>query len=640
MLEIIAKGKKLDLPLDIQLAITIENPFLLQDRVPIPYSLAFNLPPTLTNLNLFDYPNRLGAYIPGAKKAAIPCVIRFESLSISKGRLELDSFDKDIKVRFVGADMNDVIKNKLFDIDFGRESFPGTYQDTDYTDARNFASSYKAWSTSLAEGSHPNLIAAPIAIESEESFSFYSYINSTFKYTQRGLAPYIDYLYVNAFNPLNANFLFGMVDPEQSVHSMRFTHANIFPAFRVNYLLKNLFNNTLFSNPFSTGHLYQLAVPSLNFDKWVKRSSATVDTTIQNFAMVSNPKPKKTEPYPSTPYVELKSFLPDIAGNDFIKEILKLYCATLTVRKGQYGIILNQDIIKKKPVADYSSRLLDGLSISHHGKQTYFYGYEWSEKYTPDSEFIDVETHYDMVNYAYSIPDSGEYEKLFHITSTDQYILKRAFKNQVEFFMGGSLEELVVEYKVQSKGFHVALEDSSNSFKMRSTIKTMPLNVKTSFRHLEVRRKNIFPEQYIYPEVFNWVVPEWSALDRNARTNDIYLLYYKGFASIHQPNNQPQNPISGQTYPLLSPYGSANQSSLEWDGPAGLLQNYHAAFKEWIEKDKLRVSGNFLLTALDFHQLDITEKVHVNGRNFYFDKIQFTIRYDRIEPAAIDLIEC
>lgn len=62
-------------------------------------------------------------------------------------------------------------------------------------------------------------------------------------------------------------------------------------------------------------------------------------------------------------------------------------------------------------------------------------------------------------------------------------------------------------------------------------------------------------------------------------------------------------------------------------------------FKSWIEKDKIKFSGSFLLSAIDIRDMDITEKVHVDGRNFFIEKLQFTIYNDHISPVMTDLIE-
>src|SRR5690606_21652826 len=118
MLEIIHNGKALNLPPDIQISLTIENPLLKEDRIPTPYSLSFELPRTRNNLEQFGWPDRLASYIHGRYIRTIPVDIRFHSITISKGHLKLTSHLDSLKVTFSGIDYIDGLRNKLYEIDF------------------------------------------------------------------------------------------------------------------------------------------------------------------------------------------------------------------------------------------------------------------------------------------------------------------------------------------------------------------------------------------------------------------------------------------------------------------------------------------------------------------------------------------
>src|SRR5690606_22478205 len=112
MLEIIINGQSLDLPPDIQINLTIENPFVTEDRIPIPYSLSFDLPPTPKNLRLFKYPNRIAT---GFNVGDYDCTIRFQGLNISIGILTVTKFDQRIQANFRGAEVTDYLEKKLFE---------------------------------------------------------------------------------------------------------------------------------------------------------------------------------------------------------------------------------------------------------------------------------------------------------------------------------------------------------------------------------------------------------------------------------------------------------------------------------------------------------------------------------------------
>src|SRR5690606_27976554 len=107
MLQIISNGTALDLPTDIAINMTMENPFMLEDRVPTPYSLTFELPPTPQNLQIFGYPDRIGSYTSSNNyNRSIEVVIRFNGLLIATGALILTEYDRTLKVNFSGVDFN------------------------------------------------------------------------------------------------------------------------------------------------------------------------------------------------------------------------------------------------------------------------------------------------------------------------------------------------------------------------------------------------------------------------------------------------------------------------------------------------------------------------------------------------------
>jgi hypothetical protein len=129
-----------------------------------------------------------------------------------------------------------------------------------------------------------------------------------------------------------------------------------------------------------------------------------------------------------------------------------------------------------------------------------------------------------------------------------------------------------------------------------------------------------------------WIPEEGDGYDkskRNVRSKSISLLLYSGVRKT----------VDGsKDYPFVSPYKNDN-ISLKWDGADGLLNKYHLDFKNWIERTKTKATGTFLLSPLDLNKLVITDKIHVQGRNFFIEKMQYVIRKDKIDPVIIDLVE-
>jgi hypothetical protein len=87
-------------------------------------------------------------------------------------------------------------------------------------------------------------------------------------------------------------------------------------------------------------------------------------------------------------------------------------------------------------------------------------------------------------------------------------------------------------------------------------------------------------------------------------------------------------------------YGERQGSlSLEWEGPYGLINLYHRAYMNYIKAKKKKVRSLFVLKPLDIANLDMSKKIHLRGINFFIERVELTIRQNKIEPAAVELIE-
>src|SRR5690606_35358876 len=146
---------------------TMENPFMLEDRVPTPYSLTFELPPTPRNLQLFGYPDRIGSYTSGnSYNRSIEVVIRFNGLLIATGALILTEYDRTLKVNFSGVDFNSKLKDKMFEVPMDTIQIGGTYNVAEWDNSANYANKYRQWAKTNRyddiSGSDPRFVIAPI----------------------------------------------------------------------------------------------------------------------------------------------------------------------------------------------------------------------------------------------------------------------------------------------------------------------------------------------------------------------------------------------------------------------------------------------------------------------------------------------
>lgn len=617
MLEIKVNKINVDLPSDISIAMTVENPMMAEERLPIPYSLAFDLPMTPKNLRIFDYPNRLGSHKGDNKFRSYPCQIYFQGILIQDGTVNLVSCENTIKINFKGVDFNENLDVAMFSKDVGEVQFAGDAV-FDFEDSASYFSSYKNWATGLAYNVNPNYIAAPIHVRTtnneyryfqDEIRSYYDRITGITYRSSSTNPPILELQrqYLNCFNPSSQNFLF-----KDSSNSDQ-AHGIIYPIFRMKYLIDKLIGSNLIESPFETTALRDVLIPTF----FLKNL----------FVTWSNPKPITSSPLGETPaYLKLSDCLPDINANKFLQMILNLFCLTLVAHKGKFIVKENKEVFAQPVKTNWSSKLQGVLNKSKQDAQYYDYGFEDPKYFSEEgTTFTEVATHTEMQDKEFELHGNDDsYSETFLITSTQEIFIKSAY---YQYYIIQNVEgyELVIGYDFKGYKKPKAKPESGqrNKFNAKSDIKQLYLSPAVYWNSL-----NDDPLEKKF-----WLVPKWDPENiqdidtRNIRPTSLSLLVYAG-----------NRPVGSKTYPFLSPYGNEN-ISLSWEGPDGLIARSHKDFKDWIEKPRLKGSGVFQLTALELNKLSITDKVHVDGRNFFIEKLQYTIRRDRIDPVVADLIE-
>ena len=637
MLEIIHNGNPLNLPPDIQISLTIENPLLKEDRIPTPYSLSFELPATRHNLETFGWPDRIGSYKQSNNVRTIPVDIRFHSITISKGHLKLTSYLDSLKVTYSGIDYIEDIKSKLFEIDFGRETFSGSFTGPiDYSNISTFAYSYKQWADSAVNADRDDFVLAPVAILDNampfsrwESMDYQTkWIGQTSGYERfRSVYRYQDTAFFNQYNPWKDSFL---IDRDLTYnYKVGVSHANVFPLFRVGHIFKTVLGSVLYNNLFLQGDLRNLVMPTFYYNKWTERiESQATDPTFNNRQfppMVENPRPAWNQPYPDQPYIEYKNYMPDVAANDFIKELLSLFGLSLFPYKGKLQMRSNNDVIAGEVKSNWTGKIIGNPEITSENKKSYVYGYSDAEPYIATEAFITVNTLWDMASYPYTLDDEKFYEERFYIQETKQRFIKRVQQREINVISDDfNIFSDELEYELIDDRLGVELDVEGDKYTVEPKVSPLPLYPVAAFRSME-------NDIEMYDNTFYFSAPALS-VDRKTRSEVIPLVIYKGMRQVPHATTR--------TYPYASIYSDANNNlNLLWEGENGLIEKYHKGYKQWIERDKIRLKGTFLLNAIDLHKLDLGDKIHVRGRNFFVDKIQITLRATTIDPAVVDMIE-
>jgi hypothetical protein len=608
MLEITVNNQYLQLPDDIQIGVIIESPLFVDDRLPVPFSLSFEIPPTPHNLAIFGYPNRLGVHEDGKLFTPKPSKIYFESISIQEGSTSLLQYNKTLKLSFKGIDFNDNLKTALYNKDVEQKDFEGSATVLGYDNPLSYQYYYKSWANSLAYNTSANYIAAPINVKTANSpFSFWRdhASGNAQNAVHIRMSTEMETAYLSMFNVDTQSFMFSEDDGRSN------TVSPIFPLFRLPFLINTIIGSNLETSPFDNAVMNDILVPSFFF-KGLRRSQLL---PLMSNAWLTNP-----------PYVKFADYMPDVEASKFLRTILNLFCMTLIAHKGRFIVATNKSIFEKPITHDWTSKVIDEIAPESVEGQYYDYGYDGIEYFSTDQNVIEVNTHEEMMNTSFDLPNhEATYDQHFYIKNTNEYYLKTAFYKQYKANFTDQFE-LMLDYVF--KGYKDPAIDhevgEKTKYDARSEIKQLHLQPSVYFTSLTNNDIKKF-----------WVVPRWTPENgndistRNVRPTNISLLLYAGIRKTIDGNKD---------YPFVSPYKNANMS-LEWEGPDGLLAKYHFEFKNWVEKTKLKISGTFLLSALELNKLIITDKIHIGGRNFFIEKLQYTIRKNRIDPVVVDLIE-
>jgi hypothetical protein len=614
MLEMKVDGDSLDLPENLEIEIIIENPFLLLDRIPLPYILTFSLDATPHNLAKLKYPNRITS---SNTNTEVDCALYFSELNFLSGILAVVEFDKTINVSFRGISVLDNLKKKLWNIVMQQYSVFPAYINTvvpperprysyrwtiDYTNPLNFGGDYKALAKRAANGLEDKWTAAPVRISGED----FQFSHSGAGDPIYSLGKSADYMYYNFFNPSTKDFVTEDADPATfPIRLME--HVSIFPYPYLSYVFNVLFSDVLLSNPFETGELSQLVVLSTfhenyTHEYWQVRFKEFAGMVFDNM---------NNQPGTFTPFFRLNSFMADVDANEFLKNIMKIFCFSIFPQSGKYKIIPNKDIIADLTKENWTKKLIGQPAISKQPGQGYKYGYEGVKDQTIA---VNPENMLNTIKELIEYPVGEGNETFFYVKSTKEYFKK-------ELRSGKEIYTLVASGLAGN-------EDVENPFDTTSAVAPLPMSV-SEYWTLKTGGDPTTLDTHL------WYVPQWTG-DRSARDTKANIMFARGMKPTF---------VSGELYPLLTAINydhlgnRLGDHSLAWEGDDGLINRHHKEFKLYIEKPKLKVSSEIDLTPADIKNLNLAKRKHIQGRDFFIEKLTLKFTKYQMLPTQGDFIE-
>jgi len=603
--------QKLQLPDDFRVDLIIENPMFLQDRIPVPYTTSYDVIRSPYNNKLLEHPSRVNKrekkyYYEDAE-------IGFGAIPMYKGTFITREIGDRISGHFQAASQLDNLKKNMNELDLGTITLgvgdydmrtnpqwavglPGPTVDLPMAIYRSY------WVD--AHDNELEYAAAPIKVAG----AFYPT-----KFFDN------DLLYINSLAGQDLFFnawadTFGNVIPLATINFgqdvTRYGHGVMFPQMRAAYFVHKLLGIADDENPFRSTELAKLVLTSHHHPNFR-------DDIVQKWAgvLVDNDYPAAADPGEFM-QVDIASYQPALAANEAFKALLNMVCGTLFRYKDRYFIKLHKDIFQDSSFEDWDKLLANKLKLSREDAQPYLYGYQAHDETAPavDPEFV-LTSIEDLID---APVNSETQEQVYFISTTGQLILKKTAPK-----LESSDPDTFI-YEVRHNGLSRAV--ANEGYQITSSLS--PLKMAPTWNLASYLNTQIPNDNLAYLPLYDG--------DRSDQYRPSVMLYH---GKIANPLTQ-DFLIPYLSFHNYSPDGTKlGNLSLAWEGPDGLLANYHQEFKAWIESDRLTAFGNFLLRAATIRKLDVSKKVNVRNKLWWIRKVTIPLTKKRLDPAEVDLIE-
>lgn len=323
MIEIITdSGISLDLVPDQDITMTIENPLLSADRIPVAWTTDFELAPSQKNFSLFKFVPGLYV-IPNI--TSVNASISINSIPIVSGKLEFTSFTaSSFSVSFAGVSIEDSLKGTLNEAPMEKWNFGTMVASADiqrYNDVIG-----KARLNERSEFTLPTLVRESLVDEPDYS---------------------------------------SPKEPEQTQLKWATKYANnlqgyyVIPVLRLKYILATVFSDCNIDSD------YNELISNIGIVAPYRKNGSVDDYEHGGL---------DKDDYGNYE-LDLASGLPSVPVVDFVKDILSTVCATIFVSSQGKAMISNKSIMRSTEFVDWTSKVADEWSVTWEDGMDYEYGY-------------------------------------------------------------------------------------------------------------------------------------------------------------------------------------------------------------------------------------------------------------------------
>lgn len=568
-------GIWLDISPDTQFELTIENPILNDDRIPVSWTTDIILLPTMLNKRVLGY---IGALMTEPTTKKLKATIVAGGLGLFDGTLEYDSIDEDgnLIYTFSARDLNDDWSVKIYEL----QGFQYD-QDSGYT----YDSLMSALKDGEIDGIHLPLIINESMVAEQACLSQIDRGERASGTSSSGRRPLADYDWGNR----NMKF---RNSPGATNHSFTV------PAVEIMRLLEHAIGKS------GAGDL------SIELSKLV--IFATWWTTFQSRSSAIE-------------YAyDISNALPDTSLRDLVKAICSMFCAAVFSDRDGFQIHTYERILTSTDVADWSDKVGDVFTSEREAAQSYELSYGSSEE-NEDSGILEKDTTANNLEEVIN-NDSDEYVAIEHINSGEIYSARSVgihvyvapTKDRPDSGYYEDIQEILCDRITEPGPATSGVEEESCmsvSIGLR-LVRCVPI------RHYWYDFSNSFGGGIQNIEHMAALMSLPSV--ESERPSDVYV------AVLHDGQSSDRGIVIGKD--------GDDSAGLDIT-PGALFETYHKSFAEWIGKDRQRISVDLNISVYEAANFRMWRKVYILGRYFLIEKlsIRFNAGSDDSEISA-DLI--
>lgn len=574
---ITSDGIHIDLIPNQELSLSIENAMFSNDRIPVAWSTDVELPVSPTNSVLFGY---IGAMLLPEQRREINVSMYIDAIPAMTGKLKLTgASDGKLQASFVGVSIEDSLVGNLQDIPLGRWEFGSA------------EAGKRALFDEVIGGATQNTrddFALPLMVRDSEK-------DTTDNYVANSGAGEIKFEF------------FGL----KFLNSPQYSF--ITPVVKLSHILRVAFSD------FQVDEAYSGYFDKIGIVGPYRRNSASTPDGNYNL-----PFDEKSDTLNFV--LDLADSMPNVSLEDFVKNMLSAFGATIFIHQGHTFMKSNQSIIQDQDFIDWSDKISDNVDIEFEDGQIYEYGFSGV---TDDELNADV-TDYNTIADCLGAPD----DTLVRCLATGDVYRKiqRSYiwsggPGHTQTFNDNGLDLAKQESMIPS-----TKEDESNN----------DLDTFSAISNWVPVRCIPYIFYYSY-DILRWydgvmlpIIDDPVVDGTRPSTVQFGLLHADAGGQEYVPPVQlTSNGFIGYNMGFFAPV----YPRLNLVGENGLYELFHKDFREWIKKEKTVYKANINLCAADISNLKIWRKVMIYNRLFFIKTLSITLNttknYIRTEADLI-----